>query len=105
MWTVIRQSSENEWLQQEADRRLAQLGALDEIERLQQAVEAAARRIGQRPTDWQSLIRAGVFPGVPLDPARTPYEIGSDGTVGLSRTSPLWPLPEEPKAVALRPSA
>jgi hypothetical protein len=96
MWTAIRQSAEDDWLKQDADRRLAQLLALDEIDRLQQAVEGLARRAGQRPTGWPSLIRAGVIPGVPLDPAGKPYEIGSDGTVQLSRTSPLWPPPEEP---------
>jgi hypothetical protein len=101
MWTAIRQSAENDWLKQEADRRLAQLLALDEIDRLQQAVEIVGRS-GPRPSDWPSLIRAGVIPGVPLDPAGRPYEIGSDGTVQLSRTSPLWPPPEEPQAAAPR---
>jgi hypothetical protein len=104
MWTVIRQSAENDWLKQEADRRLAQLLALDEIDRLQQAVEILGRS-GPRPADWPALIRAGVIPGVPLDPAGKPYEIGSDGTVQLSRTSPLWPPPEEPQAAAPRPPA
>src|SRR6185503_15354402 len=75
MWAAIRQSAENDWLKQEADRRLAQLQALDEIDRLQQAVQIAGARTGQRPADWPSLIRAGVLPGVPLDPAGRPYEI------------------------------
>jgi hypothetical protein len=105
MWTAMRQSAENDWLKQEADRRLAQLLALDEIDRLQQAVERVAGRAGQRPTDWPSLIRAGVIPGVPLDPAGKPYDIGSDGMVRLSRTSPLWPPPEEPQAATPRPPA
>jgi hypothetical protein len=105
MWSAIQQSAENDWLKQEADRRLAQLLALDEIDRLQQAVEIAARQTGQRPADWLPLIRAGVLPGVPLDPVGKPYEIDPDGTVRLSRTSPLWPPPEEPRALALRPSA
>jgi hypothetical protein len=105
MWAAIRQSAENDWLKQEADRRLAQLRALDEIERLQQAVQTAAARTGQRPADWPSLIRAGVLPGVPLDPTGRPYEIDADGTVRLSQASPLWPPPEEPRALAPRPSA
>ena len=105
MWVAIRQSAEIDWLKQEADRRLAQLLALDEIDRLQQVVDTVAERAGQRPADWASLIRAGVIPGVPLDPAGKPYEVGSEGEVRLSRTSPLWPPPEEPQAVAARPPA
>jgi tetratricopeptide (TPR) repeat protein len=104
MWTAIRQSAENDWLKREADRRLAQLRALDEIDRLQQAIETVARRTGARPADWPSLIRAGVIPGVPLDPVGTPYEIASDGVVRLSPTSALFPLPEEPQAIRRPPA-
>jgi hypothetical protein len=102
MWTVIRQSAENDWLIQDADRRLAQLRALDDIDLLKQKVETFGKRTGGLPAGWPSLIRSGVVPGVAVDPAGTPYEIGSDGTVRLSRSSPLWPLPEEP-AAALPP--
>jgi hypothetical protein len=103
MWAAIRESAEIDWLKQDADRRLAQLLALDEIDRLQQAVETVAGRAGQRPTDWRSLSRAGVMPGVPVDPAGSPYDFGSDGKVRLSRASPLWPPPDEPRAESPRP--
>jgi hypothetical protein len=105
MWAALRQSAENDWLKREADRRLLQLRALDEIDRLQLAIETAARRTGQRPGDWPALIRAGDLPGVPLDPTGEPYQLGSDGRVRLSRTSPLWPPPEEPQAIVPRPAA
>ncbi|MEO8259361.1 MAG: hypothetical protein ABI868_18585 [Acidobacteriota bacterium] len=105
MWTAIRESAENDWLKHDADRRLTQLDALDRIERLQRAVDLAARAAGQRPAGWPSLIKAGVVPGVPLDPVGTPFEIGSDGTVRLSPASPLWPPPEEPRRMGLRPPA
>jgi hypothetical protein len=105
MWTAIRESAENDWLKHEAERRLAQLRALDEIDQLQRLVEAAEQRAGQRAGDWSPLIRAGVLPGLPLDPVGRPYEIDADGTVRLSRASPLWPPPEEPRALAPRPSA
>ena len=52
----------------------------------------------------ESLIRAGVLPGIPLDPIGTPFEIDPDGTVRLSRTSPLLPLPEEPRRVRTAPA-
>jgi hypothetical protein len=105
MWAAILQSAEIDWLRHDAERHLTQLRALDDIDRLQQAVERFSRRTGQRPTGWPSLIRAGVVPGVALDPSGTPYELGSDGTVRLSQTSPLWPLPEEPAFAQPRPAA
>ena len=103
MWEAIRQSAENDWLRQDAERRLLQLRALDEIDALQPRVDELSRRTGQPPADWAALVRAGVLPGTPLDPARTPFELTSDGQVRLSPASPLWPLPVEPEQRAMRP--
>jgi hypothetical protein len=47
-------------------------------------------------SDWGAVVPAGVFPGVPLDPGRTPYDLTAEGEVRLSRSSPLFPLPVEP---------
>ena len=102
MWLAIRQSAEIDWLRQDADRRLAQLRALDDIDLLKQKVETFRRRTGGLPAGWSSLIRGGI---VPVDPSGTPYELGPDGVVGMSRSSTLWPLPEEPAAARPRPPA
>jgi hypothetical protein len=96
MWTAILQSAEIGWLRQDAERRLLQLRALDDIDALQRAVDDYARRVGQAPPDWAALVRAGAIRGVPVDPRRTPYELGADGRVRLSRSSALYPLPTEP---------
>jgi hypothetical protein len=94
MWTAIRQSAELEWLRNDADRRLLQLQALDIMDELQRAADDYARRSGVQP-DWQALVRARVLRGMPLDPAGTPFEM-TGGRVQLSRSSPLWPPPDEP---------
>jgi hypothetical protein len=95
MWESIRQSAETDWLRGDAERRLTQLRALDEIDALERVVADYRRRAGQTPAGWPALVRAGMLPGVPLDPAGTPYEL-ADGHVTLSRTSKLSPLPTEP---------
>ena len=102
MWMAIRESAEVEWQKQDAERRLAQLQALDDIDRLQQAIETFSRRTGQPPDGWPSLIRAGVVRGIVVDPSGTPYDLNSDGTVRLSQSSPLWPLPDEPNVAQPR---
>ena len=96
MWTAILQSAEVGWLRQDAERRLLQLRALDDIDALQGGVDDYTRRVGQPPPDWATLVRAGAVRGVPLDPGRTPYELGTDGRIHLSPSSPLYPLPAEP---------
>jgi hypothetical protein len=100
MWEAIRQSAQIDWLRQDAERRLQQLQALDDIDNLQKkAVDAYMRSGGQPPPDWLTLVRAHVIPGIPVDPTGTPYELTSQGRVHLAASSPLAPLPEEPRQI------
>jgi hypothetical protein len=96
MWQAIRQSAEIEWLRNDADRRLTQLDAMDFIDEVQAAV-TRARAAGLPADSWQALVRVGAIGGIPVDPSRTPLDLDQTGTVHLSRQSPLYPLPEEPK--------
>ena len=98
MWESIRQSAELDWLRGEADRRLAQLQAFDEIEALQRVVDAVGGP-SAGAGGWDALVQARVLRRVPNDPSGTPYEIDAAGRVGLSRSSRLFPLPEEPRRV------
>lgn len=86
MWLAIRESAEIDWLRRDAERRLLQLDALDQIEQI------------QRILDQGSVLR-----NAPLDPAGVPYEIAG-GRVRLSQKSPLWPPPEEPERLPQSPS-
>jgi hypothetical protein len=104
MWTAIRESAEIDWLRKDAERRLLQLRALDEIDELQRRVLAFAARTGQAGLTWPVLARAGVVPGIMADPTGTPYELTSDGLVRLSQSSSLWPPPEEPEGRPRPPS-
>lgn len=96
MWEAIRQSAEVDWLQKDAERRLAQLNALDQIDALQAAVNRYTVSAGNPPAGWTPVIRAERWPGVPVDPSGAPYEL-ADGRVRISASSPLSPLPVEPE--------
>jgi hypothetical protein len=104
MWQAIRESAELDWLKRDAERRLAQLQALDDIDALQTRVDAYTARSGAAGLDWTMLVRAGVLPGIPIDPSRTPYELTTNGRVELSPSSPLWPPPTEPQLEIRPPS-
>jgi hypothetical protein len=97
MWRAIRESAEIDWLRRDAERRLSQLDALDQIDGLQRLVDRYRGQSGHPPTEWPAMVAAGAIPGIPADPARTPYLLTSDGRVRMSESSPLWPLPEEPQ--------
>ena len=92
MWQAIHDSAEIDWLRKDAERRLAQLRALDDIDALQRAVDRVTGVNGQPPASWQPVVAASGWPGVPVDPSGVPYEL-SDGRVQLSPHSALFPLP------------
>jgi hypothetical protein len=101
MWENIRQTAEVEFLRHDAEKKLAQLQAMDEIDVLQQAVNRFRDMAGMVPDGWAPLVRGRLVAGIPVDPSRTPYEIDRSGRVRLSRTSPLFPLPTDPKRPAI----
>jgi len=99
LWESIRQSADNDWLRNDAERRLLQLRAMDEIDALQQRVDRFTNGTGVPPADWAALraIKA------PPDPTGTPYQL-EHGRVKLSTRSPLFPLPDEPANEVVPPS-
>ena len=92
LWQEIARTAEAEWFRNEAARRLQQLDAMDQIDRLQQAVDIFERRFGRKVADWSDLRQAGFLRGTPADPTGVAYQIDS-GTVRLGRGSRLFPLP------------
>ena len=94
LWQEIAKS-EFEGLRSEAQRRLAQLDAMDQIDQLQAAVDAYERQAGRPASDWDDLRRAGYLRGLPADPTGAPYRIQS-GRVSLDEQSRLHPLPAQP---------
>lgn len=95
MWQAIRESAEIDWLQRDADRRLMQLQAMDDIDALQAEVDRVGSSTDALVRTWEAL-RGPRLSGIPVDPTSTPYTL-TDGRVALSPSSPLFPLPEEPK--------
>jgi len=104
MWQAILQSAEVDFQRKDAEHRLLQFRALDEIDALQRAVDDYARRTGARPTEWTALARAGVLRGIPIDPTGEPYLLTSEGKVRLSNASTLGPLPDESTSDARPPA-
>ena len=95
LWQEIARTAEDDWFRNEARRRLLQLDAMDQIDRLRAVVAAFQQRAGAAPAGWADLQRAGYLRGTPLDPAGAPYRLES-GAVTLDPRSPLNPLPTEP---------
>jgi tetratricopeptide (TPR) repeat protein len=61
LWREIRASSTEEWLRAQAEFRLAQLDALDQIDELERRVRSYRDRAGGWPGSWNDLGRAGLL--------------------------------------------
>ena len=95
LWRQVHDSTRNAWMRGEATRRLAQLDALDGLDRTQSAVDRFRERTGRPPESWDELLAAGDVSAVPADPTGVAYELTRpDGAVAVSRRSALFPLPD-----------
>jgi tetratricopeptide (TPR) repeat protein len=96
LWQQVAKSEEA-WLRRSAERALLQLQALDQIEQLERVISRFSPAAGE-PYSWTGLIGKRVLLRVPIDPTGTPYDIDpAKGHVRVSRQSPLFPMPEEPR--------
>jgi tetratricopeptide (TPR) repeat protein len=100
LWQQLAQTADNEWLENEATRRLIQLDALDQIDQLQAIVAGFVRQSGRHPASWADLVQAGLLRGTPLDPTGVGYVLDPQtGAVTVAPGSKLYPLPIEPKGL------
>lgn len=95
LWQQIAATAEDDWYRNEATRRLQQLDAMDQLDRIREVLDVYHQRLGSPAADWDDLRRAGYLIGTPADPTGAPYRLQA-GVVGLDPKSRLHPLPIEP---------
>jgi tetratricopeptide (TPR) repeat protein len=101
LWTNIYAGADNDWMKQNAERRLVQLDALDQVDGLAVAIREYQRRRGELPRTWSDLIGLGLLRREPVDPSGTPYVLNTEtGQPNVSNRSKLWPLPVEPPVIS-----
>jgi len=94
LWQEILSDRGAEYLRAQAEFRLRQLDALDQIDELNGIVSQYASRVGRPPASWHELRAAGALRAIPLDPEGTEYDLNPEtGRVTLSSASRLNPLP------------
>lgn len=97
LWQQLYETSDDGWVKNNAQLRLTQFQALDQIDALAALVRRYVQLRGQPPDSWRALVAMGWVRGIPVDPSGTPYELdaAAAGGVVLSPKSPLAPLPPE----------
>jgi len=97
LWQQLYDTTDDTWVRDNAQMRLAQLKALDDIDALAVMVRRHTEARGRPPADWNELVAARWLASIPLDPSGTPYELkpSAPGGVALAERSSLSPLPPQ----------
>jgi hypothetical protein len=89
LWTQLYESSQDPKVRKNALAHLQGLKAEDAAVELRPRVLEFNRRFGHFPASFHDLVRAGLLPGLPLDPAGYPYALGPRGEIQLDSSSPV----------------
>jgi hypothetical protein len=87
LWKTIYDTTTDSSVKDTALKHLASLRADSDIIQLEQRTLAYQERKGVFPETWADLIRAGLLPGIPVDPNGKPYVLRLDGTVRVEDPS------------------
>jgi tetratricopeptide (TPR) repeat protein len=106
LYETILQTADNDFMKNDAVRRLRQLDTMDDIDALRAIVRRYRERApGAQALTWQTLVAARFLRGVPTD--RDGFDLTLDpvtGEIGLDKSSPLAPLPTETPAASPAPA-
>jgi len=98
LWTQLLNDVDAAYIRNQAEHRLQQLDAMDAIDELARVLQRFRDREGRMPRSWQELATAERLRGIPVDPAGFPFVVDAQtGHIDVSKQSPMWPLPVEPK--------
>lgn len=104
LWQMLRDTTDNDWVRNDAVRRLQQIDTMERIAALTASVDRARQAGLGPPWSWALLFQRGLIANVPVDVLGTPLTIDmTTGEIDVSPDSSLHPLPAPPGR-APRPS-
>jgi tetratricopeptide (TPR) repeat protein len=84
VWTATYESSQDKYIRGNAIAHLRALQVEEDVTRIQDAVTAFGKKTGELPAGMIALIKAGLLPGIPIDPDGHPYKLTPEGRVELA---------------------
>jgi len=89
LWSEIYQSTQDAAVRENAKMHLILLKTDDDKEHLDVLLAEYAKKNGHAARSLQELIDVGLLPGLPVDPERFPYVVGTTGHAELNPNSPI----------------
>jgi hypothetical protein len=72
-----------------ATKHMASLRAEADIQELQRRVQTYRDKTGSLPASWRDVVRAGILPGIPVDPSGAVYVLMPNGAVWVEDTKTM----------------
>jgi tetratricopeptide (TPR) repeat protein len=83
LWRQIYDNTHDKELKQTAVSHINSLRADADLNELSRRIQLYRQKTGTLPSRWTDLVRAGMIPGIPLDPTGTPYKLDAGGKVDV----------------------
>ena len=87
LWQAVYDNTKDKQLKETATLHLDSLLADAAINELKRRIEVYRDKTGSLPAHWSDLIRAGLLPGIPMDPTGAPYKLEADGKINVQNPS------------------
>jgi tetratricopeptide (TPR) repeat protein len=84
VWRTTYESSQDKYIRGNAVAHLRALQVEEDVTRIQDAVTAFGKRTGELPPNMMALAKAGLLPGIPIDPDGRPYKLTAEARVELA---------------------
>lgn len=81
LWITTFESAQDPQIKYNAVAHLRALEVDAMVSRLEELVSQYENKTGRTPASFVDMIRAGILPGIPVDPDRHPYKLMPDGRI------------------------
>ena len=89
LWKAVYDNNHDKMVRDSATKHMASLRAEADIQELQRGVQTYRDKTGSLPASWRDLVRAGILPGIPVDPSGAVYVLMPNGAVWVEDTKPM----------------
>jgi len=84
LWETMFETTRDKYIRENAMWHLRALKVDQDVAKLEELVGVYRQKYGRLPANLVEMVRAGLLPGMPLDPLGNPYKLSFDGKVIVS---------------------
>src|SRR5262249_32831091 len=84
LWETMYETTRDKNIRETAVWHLRALKVGQDVTKLEELAGVYRQKYGRLPVNVGEMVRAGLLPGIPVDPIGNPYKLGFDGKIVVS---------------------